>query len=627
MTYDETSTKKLNKTIKKSIQLFKPPEDISVSEWADKYRRLSAENSAEAGKWKTSRTKYLKEIMDAFTDAKVNHLVVVAASQVGKTEMLLNMLGYVIAIDPGPSMFVVPTLDNAKDFTKRRVAPAIRDTAVLKEKVSTAKSRDSSNTMLKKKYPGGMVTFTGSNSPTDLASVPARYIFGDELDRWTKDAGGEGDPWGLLEARTTTFYNSKMVEVSTPTRKGDSKIEEEFLKGTQEYYCIQCPHCREFHFIRFQDIDYKFSSKVINKKKQYIVESTSYICPECGCISSENEMKSQEAKWIAQNPDAYQNGVRSFWINAFISPWMKWEKIVLRFLQAEDDPQKLQVVYNTLFGETWQDEEEAEGEEELLERREVYEAELPDGVLCLTCGVDTQANRLEYEVVGYGREEESWGIKKGVIPGKPDEDSTWEMLDEIIDKTWTFKNGKGLKISLTFVDSGGLYTQDVYMQCRKRKNKRVFAIKGANKADTPFINPPKQTKIIVQEKFVGMTWLYYIGVDSGKEKIMSNLHVKEAGKRYCHFPVNEDRGYDEEYFTQLLSERVVYKNNKWVWEKVSGRRRNEALDCRNYANAARYSLNLDFDKIEQKLNRVEQKKEMRTSRKKARRKEWNEDDW
>lgn len=627
MTYDETSTKKLNKTIKKSIQLFKPPEDISVSEWADKYRRLSAENSAEAGKWKTSRTKYLKEIMDAFTDAKVNHLVVVAASQVGKTEMLLNMLGYVIAIDPGPSMFVVPTLDNAKDFTKRRVAPAIRDTAVLKEKVSTAKSRDSSNTMLKKKYPGGMVTFTGSNSPTDLASVPARYIFGDELDRWTKDAGGEGDPWGLLEARTTTFYNSKMVEVSTPTRKGDSKIEEEFLKGTQEYYCIQCPHCREFHFIRFQDIDYKFSSKVINKKKQYIVESTSYICPECGCISSENEMKSQEAKWIAQNPDAYQNGVRSFWINAFISPWMKWEKIVLRFLQAEDDPQKLQVVYNTLFGETWQDEEEAEGEEELLERREVYEAELPDGVLCLTCGVDTQANRLEYEVVGYGREEESWGIKKGVIPGKPDEDSTWEMLDEIIDKTWTFKNGKGLKISLTFVDSGGLYTQDVYMQCRKRKNKRVFAIKGANKADTPFINPPKQTKIIVQEKFVGMTWLYYIGVDSGKEKIMSNLHVKEAGKRYCHFPVNEDRGYDEEYFTQLLSERVVYKNNKWVWEKVPGRRRNEALDCRNYANAARYSLNLDFDKIEQKLNRVEQKKETMMSRKKVRRKEWNEDDW
>lgn len=627
MTYDETSIKKINKTIKKSIQLFKPPENITVSEWADKYRQLSGESSAEGGRWRTSRTKYLREIMDAFTDSKIKRLVVVASSQVGKTEMLLNMFGYMVDIDPGPAMFVLPKLDTAKDFTKRRVAPTIRDTKRLREKIANPKSRDSSNTMLKKKYPGGMITFTGANSPSDLASVPARYIFGDEIDRWTKDAGGEGDPWGLLEARTTTFYNSKMVEVSTPTIKGESEIEKAFLKGTQEYYCIKCPHCGGFNFIRFENIDYKFSTKVINKEKQYFVESVSYVCPECGCMSEENEIKRQEAKWIAQNPDAYQNGVRSFWINTFISPWKKWDDIVLQFLQAEDDPKKLQVVYNTVFGETWQDEEEAEGEEELLERREVYEAELPDGVLCLTCGVDTQANRLEYEVVGYGREEESWGIKKGVIPGKPDEDSTWEMLDEIIDKTWIFKNGKGLKISLTFVDSGGLYTQDVYMQCRKRKNKRVFAIKGANKADTPFINPPKQTKIIVQEKFVGMTWLYYIGVDSGKEKIMSNLHVKEAGKRYCHFPANEDRGYDEEYFTQLLSERVVYKNNKWIWEKVPGRRRNEALDCRNYANAARYSLNLDFDKIEQKLNRVEQKKEMMTSRKKVRRKEWDEDDW
>ena len=178
------SRKKLNNTIKKAICFFNPPENITVSEWADKYRRLSAENSAEAGKWKTNRTPYLKEIMDAFTDSHVNHLVIVAASQVGKTEMLLNMLGYVIDIDPGPAMFVIPTLDNAKDFTKRRVAPAIRDTKRLKDKVSNPKTRDSSNTILKKKYPGGMVTFTGSNSPADLASVPARYVFGDELDRW-----------------------------------------------------------------------------------------------------------------------------------------------------------------------------------------------------------------------------------------------------------------------------------------------------------------------------------------------------------------------------------------------------------------------------------------------------------
>lgn len=618
--------KKLNNTIKKAICFFNPPENITVSEWADKYRRLSAENSAEAGRWKTNRTPYLKEVMDAFTDPHVNHLVIVAASQVGKTEMLLNMLGYVIDIDPGPAMFVVPTLDNARDFTKRRVAPAIRDTKNLKDKVSNPKARDSSNTILKKKYPGGMVTFTGSNSPADLASVPARYVFGDELDRWAKDSGGEGDPWGLLEARTTTFYNSKMVEVSTPTLKDESKIEAAFFNGTQEYYCIKCPHCEEFHFIRFPDIDYKFTTNIVNKKKQYVVNEVSYVCPDCGCISSENEMKKQEAKWMAQNPDAYQNGVRSFWINAFVSPWMKWEKIVCKFLEAKNDPKKMQVVYNTLFGEVWQLQEEVESEEGFLGRREFYEAELPMGVLCLTCGVDTQKERLEYEVVGYGKEEESWGIKKGVIAGKPDKEDVWEELDKVIDKVWTFKNGKGLKISLTFVDSGGLYTQEVYMQCKKRKNKRVFAIKGANRADTPFVNPPKQVKIINNKKTVDTTWLYLIGVDSGKEKIMSNLRVEEVGERYCHFPLNDDRGYNKEYFTQLLSEQLIYKNGRWRWEKIPGHNRNEALDCRNYANAARYSLNIDFDKIEEKLKGIEKKKEPIKVKKKVKREEL-EDDW
>ena len=627
MTSKEPSIKKLNDTVKKSVCFFNPPEDITVSEWADKYRRLSTENSAEAGRWKTSRTEYLREIMNAFTDSHVNHLVIVAASQVGKTEMLLNMLGYVIDIDPGPAMFVVPTLDNAKDFTKRRVAPAIRDTKRLQDKVSSPKSRDGSNTMLKKKYPGGMVTFTGSNSPADLASVPARYVFGDELDRWAKNAGGEGDPWGLLEARTTTFYNSKMVEVSTPTLKNESKIEADFQNGTQEYYCIKCPHCGEFHFIRFENIEYKFNVKVITETHQYFEESLSYVCPDCECISSEREIKRQEGKWIAKNPDAYRNGIRSFWINAFISPWMKWKEIVRRFLEAKNDPKKMQVVYNTLFGESWEVQEQTEvKEEEYLERREFYEAELPKGVLCLTCGVDTQAKRLEYEVVGYGREDESWGIKKGVISGNPDKEDVWKELDKIIDKIWIFKNGKGLKISLTFVDSGGLYTQDVYMQCKKRKNKRVFAIKGANRADTPFVNPPKQVKIINDKKTVGTTWLYLIGVDSGKEKIMSNLQVKEIGERYCHFPLNDDRGYDKEYFIQLLSEQLTYKNGKWKWEKIPGHNRNEALDCRNYANAAYHSLNIDFDKIEEKLKGIEKKKEVIKVKKKMKREEL-EDDW
>lgn len=619
--------KDINTTIKPSVANFKPPEQLTVTEWADKYRRLSAENSAEPGRWKTNRTPYLREIMDAFTDPKVHHLVIVASSQVGKTECEMNMLGYAIDIDPGPIMWVMPTVDNAKDFSKRRIAPMIRDTKPLRGKVSRSKSRDSENTVLKKGYPGGMLTMTGSNSPASLASVPARYVFGDERDRWARDAGGEGDPWGLVEARTITFYNHKMVEVSTPTVKGCSAIEDAFNLGTQEYWCVQCPHCGEYIFIKFDYIKFDHISTKINGKKQYAVTNIMFACPECGAASTEAEIRKQPHKWIAKNPEAYKNGVRSFWINAFSSPWMTWSKITLAFLEAQDDPIKLQTVYNTLFGELWEDRGTLEGEDEMLARREEYKADLPDGVLCLTCGVDTQDNRLEYEVVGYGLNGENWGIERGQIMGAPSEADVWERLDRVVDRSYFFADGKALKVSVTFVDSGGHYTQDVYEQCNARISKRVFAIKGKSSEGIPFTRPPSKVDIIKKGKNVGKAWLYIIGVDSGKAYIMSGLKVKEPGKRYSHFPSNFDKGYDISYFEGLLSEKMVYCSGKWHWEKLPGHNRNEALDCRNYANAAFRVLNPNLDYIKQLLKGTVQPKVVRKKKKQQRRRNYDNDDW
>lgn len=629
MTKNRDALKDLNATVRKSTSSFKPPEQLTVTEWSDKYRRLSAENSAEPGRWRTSRTPYLEEIMDAFTDPKVHRIAVAASSQVGKTECEMNMLGYAIAVDPGPSMFIMPTVDSGKDFSKRRIAPMIRDTKPLREKISKAKSRDGENTVLKKAYPGGMLTITGSNSPASLASVPARYVFGDERDRWAKDAGGEGDPWGLVEARTITFYNYKMVEVSTPTIKGHSAIESAFNTGTQEYWSVQCPHCGEYNFIKFDHIRFEFHTNKIQGKTQYIVDNVMYACPECGGASTEQEIRKQPKKWIARNPEAYKNGVRSFWINAFSSPWMSWKKLVLRFLEAKDDPEKLKTVYNTLFGELWEDRGDLEDEDEMLARREEYEADLPDGVLCLTCGVDTQDNRLEYEVVGYGQFGENWGIEKGYIMGKPSDNDVWERLDGIIDRSYYFKNGKALKISLTFIDSGGHYTQEVYEECAKRINKRVFAIKGKGGEGIPFTGPPSKVNIVKDDKVVGKAWLYVLGVDAGKERIMSGLKVRSVGARYSHFPSNEEKGFDNLYFSGLLSEKMTYENNKWRWKKIPGHNRNEALDCRNYANAAYRVLNPNLDAIERKLKGMTQeiKKQTMPRKKQRRRSELYGDDW
>ena len=612
-------TRNLNKSVRKAVLNFKPPEQLTVSDWSDKYRRLSAENSAEAGPWRTSRTPYLKEIMDAFTDPRVHRIAVVASSQVGKTEMEMNMMAYMIDIDPGPAMFVLPTVDNAKDISKRRIAPMIRDTKPLQKKIATSKSRDSDNTLLKKAYPGGMLTITGSNSPAALASVPCRYVFGDERDRWAKDAGGEGDPWGLVEARTITFYNYKMIEVSTPTIKGHSAIEKSFGRGTQEYWSVRCPHCHEYSFVDFDHIRYEAHRIGEGKERHYIVDDVNYACPECGCSISETEVKKAPKKWIAKNPEAYANGIRSLWINAFSSPWMAWKKIILEYLEAQGDQQKMKTVYNTLFGQLWDEQTETVDEDEMLERREEYDAELPEGVLCLTCGVDTQDNRLEYEVVGYGRDRETWGIEKGFIMGKPLEDDVWERLDGIIDRTWKFKNGKGLKISVTFVDSGGHYTQEVYENCRKRLMKRVFAVKGRSAEGVPYIGVPSKAKIMKDGVVVGTTPLYIIGVDAGKERIYSDLIADKEQVHRFHFPKNEGRGYDSDFFNGLLSEKMVYKvtakGGVWRWEKLEGHNRNEALDCRNYANAAFYALKPNLDTLYQKLNDIEPQKPVGKPRK------------
>lgn len=602
----------VDRTFSRAFANYTPPADLTVSQWAEANRVLSRENSAEAGPWRNERTPYLVDIMDAFTDPKVRKITVVASSQVGKSELELNIIGYIIDQDPSSILYIQPTVDDAKKFSRLRIAPMIRDSATLRAKVADVKSRDSGNTMLQKSFPGGMLTIVGSNSASGLASTPAKIVLGDERDRWALSAGTEGDPWALAEARTTTFYNSKMVDVSTPTDKETSPIAKSFNEGTRERWCHKCPHCGEYSNIVFDDIKFEFETVGSGRKKDYIIKSISWCCPQCGCLSTEEEMRQQPAKWIAENPDAYDRGHRSFWLNAFSSPWQAWEKVVYAFLIARKDPQRLKVVYNTMLGELWEDRGDLEDEDTMLARREDYgtredgtPVELPEGVLVLTCGVDTQDDRLEYEVLGHGHYGETWGIKKGIIMGDPGYDEPWERLDEVISHTYKFANGRGLTISMTFVDSGGHKTQSVYKQCRARLHRRVFAIKGVGGDGVPYTRPPSKVKIVVNGRAIGQTWLYSIGVDAGKADIMGALKVQEPGPKFCHFPKGEARGYDMAFFNGLLSEKLVMKSERgrtrWAWVKLPGHERNEALDCRNYALAALRVLDPDMDAVERRL--------------------------
>lgn len=587
---------------KKCLENFRPPENLTVDEWADKYRVLP-DTSAEAGPWRTSRTPYLQEPMRAFTDPNIHRIVMVAAAQVGKSELELNIIGYIMAQDPGPILYILPGEADGKKFSRQRIAPMIRACKVLRNKVADVKSRDGGNTILQKMFPGGSLTITGSNSAPALASMPIRYVLGDERDRWADSAGTEGDPWELAQARQITFYNRKAVEVSTPTIKGSSKIEASYYLGTQERWVHQCPNCGEYSEINFETIRFQRLKKIVNNKEIYSVKIDGHVCPACGFTFSQDQMRRQPAKWQAENPEALQKGIRSFWLTAFASPWLTWESIILDVIQNENDPEKLKAVYNTKLGKLWEHRDVNQTDEELLERLEDYGAELPDGVLCLTCGVDTQDDRLEYEVVGWGKHGESWGIKKGYILSAPDLPETWERLDDVIDRNYKFKNGQALAIGITLIDSGGHFTQTVYEQCRRRKEKRVFAIKGRGGEGIPIVSPARRVAIRDNKRVT--CWLYSLGVDAGKATIYANIQVQTPGPKYCHFPKGDDRGYDINYFNGLISERMVKQKTvsgfKWKWEKLPGHRRNEALDCRNYALAGVKILDPDFDALARRL--------------------------
>lgn len=572
----------MKKVENKTIDLFRniaivlaPPPKLTVSEWADEYRRLSKEASAEPGQWRTERAPYQREIMDSVNDPEVETVVVMSSAQVGKTEILLNTIGYFMDYDPSPIMMVMPTLDLAEAYSKDRLAPMLRDTPALKDKVKDARSRNSNNTLLHKKFPGGHITLVGANSPSSLASRPIRILLADEVDRFPMSAGSEGDPLNLAAKRTTTFWNRKKVYVSTPTTKGLSRIEAEYEDSTMEQWCLPCPSCGHYQPLKWAQIRF---------------EDITMECEKCKERHTEFEWKDQEGKWV---PRKEHHDKRGFHLNELASPWKRWEDIIEDFKEAKKAPETLKVWVNTSLGESWEEPSETDGEE-LLKRRERYNCEIPDKVLVLTAGVDTQDDRLEVEVVGWGVGKESWGIEYKIFHGDPGQEAVWNQLDNYLQKEFKYEDGTGLMISCVCVDSGGHFTTEVYKFCKSREHRRIFAVKGKGGDGTPFIGRVSRNN---REKAA----LFTIGVDQGKQLLISRLKTEFEGAGYCHFPIESDKGYDEMYFDGLTSERRVIKyykgRPKVEWIKRPGAR-NEPLDIRNYATAALEILNPDLEMLE-----------------------------
>lgn len=583
--------------------LWAPPPEISVAEWADRERRLSQESSVEPGRWVTDRAPYQRGIMDAISDPRQQEIVMMSAAQVGKSEILNNIIGMHVDIDPCPMMMVQPTIEDAEAYSKDRIAPMIRDTPCLSVKVRDPRSRDSGNTLRHKKFPGGQLFLGGANSPSGLASKPIRLLLLDEVDRYPQSAGSEGDPVLLARKRTQNFWNRKIVQVSTPTIRGLSRIEKLYESSTMEQWHVPCPRCGVAGPIEWANFDYKNLGDIRLK------------CPACGAFSGEQEWKSMQhrGEWVPRK----EHPVRGFQINAFSSPWTSWQDLIYAYHEArKDGDDAMKVWRNTVLGIPWEETGNAIEVENLEEHREEYEAEVPDGALILTCGVDTQDDRLEAEVVGWGPKKESWGICYRVFYGDPGQAQVWDALDEFLLSLWSYGDGEQIGLACTCIDSGGHYTDEVYKFVKPRERRNIFAIKGSSVYGKPGVSKPSRSN----RRRVA---LFSLGVDTLKGSLFSRLKVESPGPGYCHWPKDlksNHRGYDLPYFRGLVSEKLVIRRvggkMKTEWVKRSASARNEPLDIRVYATAALEILNPDLERRRER--RVVKRKGTNTT-KKARR--------
>lgn len=575
--------------MKAIAERMKPPPRLTVSQWADEYRFLSPEASAEPGKWVTARAEYQRGIMDAVSDPSIHTVVLMIASQSGKTELLNNICGFHIHQDAAPILLVQPTLEMAETWSKDRLAPMLRDTPCLTGKVKDPRTRDSGNTLRHKVFPGGHITVCGANSPASLASRPIRIVLCDEVDRYPASAGTEGDPVLLASRRAATFWNKKIVLVSTPTIKGHSRIEQAYFTGDQRRYYVPCAHCGEKQLMRWQNVKWPDGEP----------EKAAYHCEHCGVEWSEiNRAHSlSKGEWVAE---AESKGVASFYLSGLYSPWIGIAEAAAQFMQARAMPETLKTWVNTYLGETWEDAGERVDDIGLYERREPYET-CPDDVLLITAGCDVQDDRVEIEYVGWGRQEESWSLDYKVIYGDPANPDFWGEVDKALSVTFPCAGGE-LRIAASFIDSGGHHTQSVYKFCKSREGKRIFACKGHGGEGKPLVNRPTLNNS-------GKVKLFMVGVDTAKELIHARLRIEDFGAGYCHFPER----YDGEYFRQLTAEQIVVKHYKGFarreWQKI--RPRNEALDCRVYALAAFTMLNANTEIMAQRRARpaIEQPKQ------------------
>lgn len=591
--------------------LFAPPPKFNVAQWANARRRLARGTTAEPGKYRSDRLPYQEEPMEALTDPTVTETILQWARQLGKTEIIQNLIGYGIDYDPSNIFVVYPTKDKAKAFSQKKLMPMIRETPELRGKVKPARTRDSGNSIYSKLFPGGAVTMAGANSPATLRGDSNRIVIQDEIDAF--EANQEGDPVPQADATATNFHDAIFLKSSTPTiepiddGKGGvsgSRIQILFNESDQRYWNVPCPRCNHWQTLKWAQV--RWTWKQEDGTEISNPEKACYVCESCNAELSDFERVRMvmHGRWIAKNPLSRRRGYCLSGLNRIMGKKRAYttylHEFVEGFLKAKKEG-TLEVWTNCFLAECWNTRLESLDTDPLWQRREDYGPELPAKVLVLTAQVDVQGDRLECMVKGWGLLHESWGIRHDILLGDPHKRDVWVKLNEWLAQEFVHPILGKLHIPITLIDSGGQsndtgFADPVYRFVRPRQPAEtgpgVYASKGSSRVDGALVTNRRPKKGIC---------LKIIGTALAKTTLHARLRLTDPGPRFCHYP--KGHGFDEEYFAQLGAEvpKLVKRRGYTFteWNKV--RSRNEALDLEALSLAAVEILNPDLATIAAKV--------------------------
>ena len=555
-----------------------PRKAMTVSQWADKERRLSSKGSAESGPWRTDRNPPLREPMDCMSArSTVREVALMFPIQYGKTEVAINALGYCMDHDPGPVMVCLPGEVSMNKWVAQKLNPAIDESPAMKRALTSVASRDATNTRTFKDFAGGQLYIEHAGSPSRLKSTTVRTLLVDEVDEFANNLAGGDDPVEMLNGRTSAFPATfKRLYISTPQIKGLSRIEQLWDKSDQRRYHVPCPHCGHMQHLQWAGLHWTPDAS-----------QCWYVCQECGATIDERHKQAMIAagEWVPGNPGAK---VRGYHINCLYYQFglgPRWLDLVEMWREAQNDPARLKTFTNDRLAEPWEDAAmRAVRHNAIADRAEPYPLRTaPAGVLAITAGVDTQDNRLAVQIVGWGVGLAFWTIDYIELPGDPADEAVWVALTELLNAPIVHASGALMAVEAYAHDMGGHRGEAVKHYVRQRRVRRPMAITGATSNNAPILSKGKMADVDWRGKHDKRGVLtYQVGTVAAKHWLYGRLSTdaeKEPAARLTHF---SDQ-LEPSFFAGLVSE--TYNPAKNRFDKRRGAR-NEPLDTWVYAYAA-----------------------------------------